>query len=182
MNTLNEQQLDYLNYMLGSITSSGSMTHIHTRAHTGQYWVTHTRCVTMHAYYPFQANSWQLAIWGAWCVFARARVRHSRARAYEQTPQSHSLAPLWCRQGPSEMHDCSRFKWGNAWLGDYLSGTRRVALHLNEFHCLGFLFIYFTYFHARRNLLSRADLIFHSSLLSVLAAVCCELFWCTAIT
>lgn len=34
MNTLNEQQLDYLNYMLGSITSSGSMTHIHTHART----------------------------------------------------------------------------------------------------------------------------------------------------
>lgn len=133
----------------------------YTHAHTGQYWVTHTRCVTMHAYYP---NSWQLAIWGAWCVFARARVCHSRARASEQTPQSHSLAPLWCRQGPSEMHDCSRFKWGNAWLGEYLSGTRRVTLHLNEFHCLGFLFILNTFMH---------DVIYWAALTLSSTALCC---------
>lgn len=44
MNTLNEQQLDYLNYMLGSITSSGSMTHIHTRAHRPVLSHAHTLC------------------------------------------------------------------------------------------------------------------------------------------
>lgn len=173
MNTLNEQQLDYLNYMLGSITSSGSMTHIRTQASTESRTHAVSQCmhiIQTHDSWPYEVRD----------VSLRARV--CVTLVHEPLSKHHSLAPLWCRQGPSEMHDCSRFKWGNAWLGEYLSGTRRVTLHLNEFHCLGFLFIYFKYFHARRNLLSSADLIFHSSLLSVLAAVCCELFWCTAIT
>ncbi len=41
--TLNEHQLDYLNYMLGSITSSSSMNHTHTRAHTTAE--SHTLCL-----------------------------------------------------------------------------------------------------------------------------------------
>lgn len=49
MNTLNEQKLDYLNYMLGSITSSGSMTHIHTHTHTHRPGLSHAHTLCHNA-------------------------------------------------------------------------------------------------------------------------------------
>lgn len=87
MNTLNEQQLDYLNYMLGSITSSGSMTHIHTRAHRPVLSQAHTLCHNACILSKLMTAGHMRCVM---CLCARARVCHSRARASEQTPQSGS--------------------------------------------------------------------------------------------